>query len=112
MPKLHVGMPCLRSQASIPIGDMKLTTRSSLLLRILAFAVLIVAFPACSKSGDSSLKGRVTSSGPAGVFFMTRYWSGGMLEKAAWYFAADGTVYQNLESGVAAPDLAGHKGPK
>jgi hypothetical protein len=35
-----------------------------------------------------------------------------MLEKAAWYFAADGTVYQNLESGVTAADLAAHKGPK
>jgi hypothetical protein len=90
---------------------MKATNRTSFFLHILTLAVLIFAFPACSKS-DSDLKGRVTSSGPVGVFFMTRYWSGGSLEKAAWYFASDGNVYQNLESGVTAADLAAHKGPK
>lgn len=91
---------------------MKTTTRTTF-LRNLCIAALILAFPACSKSGDAaSLKGRVTSSGPVGVFFMTRDWSGGPLEKAAWYFAADGTVYQNLENGVTPADLAAHKGPK
>lgn len=85
--------------------------RATLLGHCLA-AMLVVAFPSCSKSDDAALKGHVTASGPAGVFFMTRYWSGGMLEKAAWYFAADGSVYQNLESGVTPADLAAHKGPK
>jgi hypothetical protein len=91
---------------------MKTITRTTFVRRSLCLAVLIFALPGCSKGDGESLKGRVTSSGPVGVFFMTRYWSGGPLEKAAWYFAADGTVYQNLENGVTATDLAAHKGPK
>lgn len=86
--------------------------RRAFLLRTVTLALLTFTLPSCSKGGDAALAGRVTSSGPAGVFFMTRYWSGGPLEKAAWYFAADGTVYQNLESGVTPADLAAHKGPK
>ena len=44
---------------------------------------------------------------------MTRYWSyTHTLEKAAWYFTADGQVYQNLQSGLTSADLAAHKGPK
>ena len=50
---------------------------------------------------------------PVGLFFMTRFWSStGSLEKGVWYFAPDGTVYQNLESGFSAEDLAAHRGPK
>ena len=50
---------------------------------------------------------------PVGLFFMTRFWaSNGSLEKAAWYFAPDGSVYQNLESGFSAADLAAHAGQK
>lgn len=50
---------------------------------------------------------------PVGLYFMTRFWaSSGALEKAAWYFAPDGTVYRNLEDGFSAADLARHKGRK
>lgn len=50
---------------------------------------------------------------PVGLYFMTRYWlATRTLEKAAWYFAPDGTVYRNLEAGFSAPALAAHPGPK
>lgn len=50
---------------------------------------------------------------PVGLYFMTRFWSGtGSLEKAVWYFAPDGTVYQNIENGFAPADLASHRGRK
>ena len=77
-------------------------------------ALGFITFSACSQHSDgTSDKGRLTSSGPVGLFFMTRYWSyTHTLEKAAWYFAADGHVYQNLESGLTSADLAAHKGPK
>lgn len=58
------------------------------------------------------VRSEVTARGPQGLFFMTRYWSGGGLEKAAWYFSPDGQVYQNLEAGISAQDLAAHKGPR
>lgn len=49
---------------------------------------------------------------PVGLYFMTRYWPATRtLEKAAWYFAPDGTVYQNLETGFASRELAAHAGP-
>lgn len=85
-----------------------------LLARILVLATIFTSFPACSQSSDTAAqKGRVTSSGPAGVFFMTRYWSyTHTLEKAMWFFAPDGIVYANLENGVTPADLAAHKGLK
>jgi hypothetical protein len=50
---------------------------------------------------------------PVGLFFMTRYWSGlGSLEKAAWYFAPDHTVYEQLETGFSKADLAAYRGNK
>jgi hypothetical protein len=55
---------------------------------------------------------RISGGGPVGLYFMTRFWSyTGTLEKAAWYFAPDGRVYQNLETGFSAGDLAAHQGP-
>lgn len=59
----------------------------------------------------TATKGRLTASGPAGVFFMVRY-ANGAVEKAAWYFQADGTVYQNPVQGLSPDDLKAHKGPK
>ena len=59
---------------------MKTITRTTFVWRSLCLAVLVFALPGCSKGDGESLKGRVTSSGPVGVFFMTRYWSGGPLE--------------------------------
>ncbi len=48
---------------------------------------------------------------PAGLYFMTRFWSGtGSLEKSAWYFAPDGTVYRDLSRGVSREDLEAHNG--
>lgn len=77
-------------------------------------AVVLTAFPACSeKPGEASSKGHLTTAGPVGLFFMTRYWSTtNNLEKAAWYFTADGQVFQNLVSGLTSADLAAHTGPK
>jgi hypothetical protein len=50
---------------------------------------------------------------PVGLFFMTRYWfATRSLEKAAWYFAPDHTVYQQLETGFSKADLAAHRGNK
>lgn len=50
---------------------------------------------------------------PVGLFFMTRYWfATRSLEKAAWYFAPDHTVYRQLETGFSAADLAAHRGGK
>jgi hypothetical protein len=58
-------------------------------------------------------KAAITARGPVGLYFMTRYWSFTQtLEKAVWYFAPDGRVYQNLTDGFSAADLAAHKGPK
>ena len=50
---------------------------------------------------------------PVGLYFMTRFWSSnGSLKKAAWYFAPDGNVYQNLEHGFSSEDLSAHAGRK
>lgn len=49
---------------------------------------------------------------PVGLYFMSRYISGGGLEKMAWYFAPDGTVYENLSTGLTDADLAAHRGRK
>jgi hypothetical protein len=50
---------------------------------------------------------------PVGLFFMTRYWfASRSLEKAAWYFAPDHTVYEQLETGFSKADLAAHRGNK
>lgn len=50
---------------------------------------------------------------PIGLYFMTRFWpSNGTLEKVVWYFAPDGTAYEELEHGFSPEDLAAHKGRK
>lgn len=50
---------------------------------------------------------------PVGLFLMSRTWAQTSAEdKLVWYFAPDGTVYQNLEHGFAPADLAAHSGPK
>lgn len=49
---------------------------------------------------------------PIGLFYMMRAPAGHPLEKAAWYFAPDGTVYQNPEVGFSTEELAAHAGPK
>jgi hypothetical protein len=42
---------------------------------------------------------------------MTRYWIATQhLEKAVWYFAPDGRVYENLATGFSEADLAAHQG--
>lgn len=61
----------------------------------------------------ADVKPTVTSKGPNGLFFMTRFWPAtGSLEKSVWYFAPDGTVYRNLQDGFSKEDLAAHQGPK
>ncbi len=81
------------------------------LLAALAGLLLPAWLGLVPKANAASLEGKLTGSGPVGLFFMTRY-SNRMLEKAAWYFTADGRVFQNLESGVTDADLAAHRGPK
>ena len=46
-----------------------------------------------------------------GLFYMQRYdMVSRHLEKAVWYFSADGRVYVNPEIGFSASELAAHKG--
>ena len=46
-----------------------------------------------------------------GLFYRQRYeMVSRHLEKAVWYFAPDGKVYVNLESGFSATELAAHQG--
>ncbi len=56
---------------------------------------------------------RFVSGAPVGLYFMTRYWAyTGTLEKAVWYFAPDGTVFQHLETGFSPADLELHAGQR
>jgi hypothetical protein len=78
--------------------------------------LLILALAACGGAsagggGDDPPAAAMVDGKPVGLFFMTRFWSyTNSLEKAVWYFAPDGRVYQNLASGFSAEDLAAHKG--
>ena len=66
-----------------------------------------------SRGGDEPARAGFRGDAPVGLFFMTRFWSfTGSLEKAAWYFAPDGSVYRGLARGFSDADLAAHKGPK
>jgi hypothetical protein len=38
---------------------------------------------------------RLTSEGPVGLYFMTRFWMSSGLEQKLWYFDADGRIYQS-----------------
>jgi hypothetical protein len=65
------------------------------------------------RSGDEPVRAGFRGDAPVGLYFMTRFWSyTGTLEKAAWYFAPDGQVYRDLETGFSEEDLARHDGPK
>jgi hypothetical protein len=90
-------------------------------LRITVLLMLVVGLGGCDGSsaqpfasaGDQPPAAKVEAGRvPVGLFFMTRYWSGGSLEKSAWYFAPDGTVYENIATGFSADDLAAHKNRK
>jgi hypothetical protein len=73
----------------------------------------ISATASASRKGESPAPNSFQDRRPVGLFFMTRFWAANnSLEKAAWYFAPDGTVYQNLQSGFSAEDLRAHAGPK
>jgi hypothetical protein len=77
--------------------------------------VVATATTSCSQPTNDAapIATSITVNGPVGMFFMTRYWSyTRTLEKAAWYFASDGHVYQNLREGFSPADLANHQGPK
>ncbi|MBI2214366.1 MAG: hypothetical protein HYU52_12030 [Acidobacteria bacterium] len=64
-------------------------------------------------SGDTPADATFKGGRPVGLYFMTRYWSyTGTLEKSAWYFAPDGQVYGNLETGFSDADLAAHDGQR
>jgi hypothetical protein len=87
---------------------------------VIAWVASAVLVAGCSASdsvagqragGDQPAAARWTSGTPVGLFFMTRFWAPtSSLEKSVWYFAADGTVYENLVDGFSAADLAAHKG--
>ena len=77
------------------------------LARLLLGAGLALAGCFGSAAGAGGVAGGEVSGGkPEGMFFMTRYYIGThSLEKSAYYFAADGQIYQN-PTGLAAADLA------
>lgn len=65
------------------------------------------------QAGGQPAAAKWQSGAPVGLFFMTRFWpSSGSLEKSVWYFAPDGTVYENLTTGFSDADLAAHTGQK
>ena len=82
----------------------------------------IPSSPPAASSGESSAAGdepelpppaTFDRGVPVGLFFLSRYRSTAQpAEKAAWYFAPDGTVYQNLEHGFSRADLASHAGAR
>lgn len=50
---------------------------------------------------------KVTPKGPIGLYIMTRYWiATGSLEISSWYFAPDGTAYENPAGGFSPEELA------
>lgn len=70
-------------------------------------------FSAQPSSEAAPAQARLTPTGPVGLFFMTRYWMATRsLEKAVWYFAPDGTAYENPAGGFSAAELAAHQGRK
>jgi hypothetical protein len=84
--------------------------RLHLLICLVAATLTAVGCGSSGASADSPVAASVDGK-PTGLFFMTRYWSYTQtLEKAAWYFAPDGAVYQNLETGFSRQDLAAHTG--
>lgn len=78
--------------------------------------LMILALAACGGAsagggGDEPPAAGIVDGRPVGLFFMTRFWSyTNSLEKAVWYFAPDGRVYQNLASGFSEADLQAHQG--
>jgi hypothetical protein len=87
---------------------------------VMAWVVCCVLAAGCSAAesvagqrggGDQPATAKWTSGAPVGLYFMTRFWAPtSSLEKTVWYFAPDGTVYENLTDGFSAADLAAHKG--
>lgn len=50
---------------------------------------------------------KLGSSGPVGLYYMTRYWVASRnLEKATWYFSPDGMAYENPTGDFSAASLA------
>ncbi len=50
---------------------------------------------------------KLGSSGPVGLYFMTRYWiATRSLEKAIWYFSPDGMAYENPNGDFSAASLS------
>ena len=82
-----------------------------MLLGTIALAAGIFANGGGGGGGGGDARPRFRGGRPVGLYFMTRFWGGtGTLEKAAWYFAPDGSVYQDLERGFSEQDLAAHDG--
>jgi hypothetical protein len=87
-------------------------------LLFMFFGTVAIAAAFLGGGGAGRASGGVVKTGfdgdrPVGLYFMTRFWSfTGTLEKAAWYFAPDGSVYQNLEHGFSEADLQAHPGPR
>jgi hypothetical protein len=69
--------------------------------------------PATSIPDDRPAAAAFRHGVPVGLYYLTRYWpETHVVENAAWYFAPDGTVYQNLEHGFSRADLQEHAGRK
>ena len=67
---------------------------------------------------EASLSGQpvpatIANGKPVGLYYMQKYWiATRYLEKSCWYFAPDGTFYENLSTGFSPKDLEAHKWPK
>lgn len=95
---------------SIPTAGRLAVTLALLLPCVAATAATA---PAGAKPSVPAAAGYTKDGVPTGLYFMTRYWFyTHSLEKAVWYFAPDGTVYQNLTNGFSPADLAAFTGNK
>lgn len=64
-------------------------------------------------SPDQPVPATLEDGKPQGLYYMQKLWiATRYLEKSCWYFAPDGTFYENLTTGFSPKDLEAHKGPK
>lgn len=75
------------------------------------------AFNATNSNPKSKLvqpvPAKMVNGRPEGLYYMQKMWiATRFLEKSCWYFAPDGTFYENLNTGFSPDDLKAHKGSK
>ena len=66
-----------------------------------------------ASSAVQPVPAKMINGKPEGLYYMQKYWiATRYLEKSCWYFAPDGTFYENLTEGFSPQDLKDHKGLK